>query len=178
MRNTYIPPDHLDRIMRRSDQDDRIIYTLLIETGFRLDDVISIRRYQAAAAMKTGSLTLKESKTGKQRTVKMTSEALRAILRQFEYNSVSKHPLGYLFPSRTSREAQKRRKLHRSTVQRHFSQAVKRAGLTENGYTVHSLRKVYAHRLYEKTGSALSVMRDLNHDRVSTTLLYISDLRM
>lgn len=178
MRNKYIPPDHLDRIMRKADPDDRIIYTLAIETGYRLDDILSMRQYQATTAINTEVLTLREQKTGKERTVKMSSEALRAIARQFYGVIGVKHPLKYLFPSKTSRVGQKRQKLHRSTVQRHFAEAVKRAGLAGMGYTVHSLRKVYAHREYDRTRSALKVMRDLNHESINTTLLYISDLQM
>lgn len=178
MRNRYIPPDHLDRIMRKADTDDRIIYTLCIETGFRLDDILSIRQHQATSAISTGVLTLKEQKTRKTRNVILSSEALRAILRQLHDNTPVKHPLKYLFASRTARNGQKRQKLHRSTVQRHFTWAVRLAGLSGRGYTVHSLRKVYAHRLYDRTGSALAVMRDLNHDNIGTTMLYLADLTM
>lgn len=178
MRNRYIPPDHLDRIMRHSVSEDRIIYTLAIETGFRIDDILSMRQHQATTAINTGVLTLPESKTGKKRKVKLSSEARRAILRQFYNNTPVKHPFRYLFASKTSRNGQKRSKLHRSTVQRHFAEAVKRAGLKNQGYTVHSLRKVYAHREYDRTRSALAVMRDLNHDNIETTMLYLADLRL
>lgn len=178
MRNRYIPPDHLDRIMRKADPDDRIIYTLCIETGFRIDDILSMRQHHATTAINTGVLTLREQKTGKYRSVKLSSEALRAILRQFNGVVGVKHPLKYLFASRTARNGQKRSKLHRSTVQRHFAMSVKLAGLKDQGYTVHSLRKVYAHRLYDRTGSALAVMRDLGHDNIGTTMLYLTDLRI
>ena len=178
MRNRYIQPDHLDRIMRKADPDDRIIYILAIETGFRIDDILTMRQHHATTAISTGALTLKEAKTGKRRSVQLSSEALRAILRQFQYNTPFKHPLRFFFPSKTTRRGQKRRKLHRSTVQRHFAQAVKRAGLAGRGYTVHSLRKVYARRLYDRTRSALAVMRDLNHDNLATTMLYLADLTM
>lgn len=178
MRNRHIPPDHLDRIMRQSVSDDRIIYTLAIETGFRLDDILSMRQHHATSAISTGVLTLKEQKTGKNRSVKLSSEALRAILRQLHDNTPVRHPLRYLFASKTVRNGQKRRKLHRSTVQRHFAQSVKRAGLAGRGYTVHSLRKVYARKLYDRTRSALDVMRNLNHDNLATTMLYLADLTM
>lgn len=176
IRNRYIPENHVDRIMRKADPDDRIIYTLCIETGFRIDDVLSIRQHEATTAIRTGVLTLKEAKTGKRRSVQLSSEALRAILRQFKGGVGVKHPLKYLFPSKTSRTGQKKRKLHRSTVQRHFAEAVKLAGLRGRGYTVHSLRKVYARKLYFKTQSLLAVMRDLNHDSKETTMLYVFDV--
>lgn len=157
--------------MYYADQCYKPIFTLAIETGFRIDDILALRRYQAAGE----EITLIEAKTKKQRTVHLSSEAREAILTSIKGKG---HPFGYLFPSKTSKTGQKRRKLHRSTIYRQFERAVERAGLSGNGYTVHSLRKVYAHRLYDRTQSVSAVMRDLNHDRISTTLIYISDLRI
>lgn len=170
-RNTYIPPADLSRIMRHADPYYRQIFTLAIETGFRIDDLLTLRIYQAAGS----AITLIEAKTRKQRTVTLSLEAREAIKKSIKGKG---HPFGYLFPSKTSKTGQKRRKLHRTTVYRQFERAVKAAGLNGNGYTVHSLRKVYAHRLYDETQSVTAVMRDLNHDRISTTLIYISDLKI
>lgn len=176
MRNRWIRPDHLAKIMSYLDDFDRTVCTLCTETGYRIDDILSIKQYQATKAMETGHLTLHEQKTGKTRTVEMSPQALGAILRLYLRYTTRKHPLMYLFPSRTHRKRQKRAKIHRSTIHRHFHAAVKAAGLTGCGYTIHSLRKVYARRLYEMTGSMLTVMKDLGHDNVGTTSLYVWDL--
>lgn len=173
MQNRYIPPDHFDRIMRYVQSDYRPIYVLASETGFRIDDLLKLRQFHA----KQDVLTLKEDKTGKKRSVLLSDRAKEAMRQQLKHCG-NLFPLRYLFPARTQKQGQKRQKLHRSTAHRHFTKAVKRAGFSDYGYTVHSLRKIYAHNLYEKTGSALAVQRDLNHDRLSTTLLYIADVSM
>lgn len=173
LKNQYIPPRDFDRIIRNVQSDYRPLYILAAETGFRIDDVLKIRQWQAKGSV----LTLREEKTGKERSVLLSDRAREAIKQQLATcGAVS--PLRYLFPARTKRAAQKRRKLHRSTAHRHFSEAVKNAGFADCGYTVHSLRKIYARNLYKKTGSALAVQRDLNHDNLNTTLLYIADIQL
>lgn len=173
MQNRYIPPEDFDRIIRRVRSDYRPLYILAAETGFRIDDILKLRQFQA----KQDVLTLKEEKTGKNRTVLLSDRAKEAMRQQLR-NCGKLQSFRYLFPARTQKQGQKRQKLHRSTAHRQFTQAVKRAGFADRGYTVHSLRKIYAHDLYAKTGSALAVQRDLNHDRLSTTLLYIADVTM
>lgn len=168
--NRYIPPEHFDRILRASTAEDRALWILASETGFRIDDILQIRLYQT----RSPSLTLKESKTGNTRAVLLTDRAVLA-LSVLRNNCPSTHQFAYLFPTRLKR---KKNKLHRSTVHRHFLTAVDRAGLSGNGYTVHSLRKIYARNLYEKTHSVLAVQRDLGHAVTATTMLYINDLQM
>ena len=173
LKNQYIPPRDFDRIMRHVQSDYRPLFILAAETGFRIDDVLKIRQWQASKSV----LTLREEKTGKTRSVLLSDRAKEAIKQQLA-TCGAVGSLRYLFPTRTNRSEQKRRKLHRSTAHRHFAEAVKKAGFSNCGYTVHSLRKIYARNLYQKTGSALAVQRDLNHDNLNTTLLYIADIRL
>ena len=157
LRNNFIPPNDFDRIMRCADPDDRIIFTLLAETGFRVNDLLKLRQHEAQRSLDTGLITLYEHKTRKTRTVKMSSKALIWLYIQLKRNTAHKHPLKFVFASRTKKQGQKSRSIHRSTIHKHFADAVKRAGLAGKGYTV---------------------MKDLNHDKLSTTLLYLSDLSL
>lgn len=194
MKNRYIPPVHFDRILRASPKEDRALWILASETGFRIDDLLSIRQWEVPSEKRLSSpfsdenrptLTLIEAKTDKKRSVLLSDRALEAISEIWR-NCPKKHPFKFLFPSRlTSGEpdtsktnTKKKKKLHRSTAHRHFAKAVKKAGLTGRGYTVHSLRKIYARNLYEKTRSVLAVQRDLGHAVTATTLLYVSDLEL
>lgn len=180
--NNWIPPDHLDRIYRQLDSlEDRAIFKIAYNTGFRIDDILSIRRYQLIdRAVVRSVLTIKERKTGHTRSVKL-EPGTASILSQLERERstlAGRGALSYYFRSRVSKSTQKRMKQHRSTFYRHFSKAVKKAGLKGLGYTVHSLRKVYARSLYDRTNSLLSVQRDLGHQSLATTMLYVNDLRI
>lgn len=117
-----------------------------------------------------------EAKTNKRRIVKITPE-IRAAIDGYR-NAIGVYDAGlydYLCPSRRGGQY-KGSHLNRSTLYRHFVDAVHRAGYDGLGYTVHSLRKMYAVNVYKETGSLLEVQKALNHDRLTTTLLYLMDV--
>ena len=156
-KNKYIPPDDLLKIRSKLSQEDKQIFDLLVETGYRVDDVLRVRNYQ----LRKNELKLRERKTGNLRTVPIKGDY-----------KVSGGNLEYVFKSRRNRAGDKR-KLHRTTFWRHFEAAVKATGLTGKGYTVHILRKVYAVELYKRTGDVLRVQKDLGHKNIATTCLYL-----
>lgn len=173
MENAYIPPGALQAIRARLSEQDRAIVDLLAGTGYRLDDILYSRVYHWSG----DSVSLRERKTGNIRTVRITPETRSAIAIINRTNKPIGQPhrprLSYFLPTtRINPPTGCRAKRHRSTIHAHFARAVQEAGYAGCGYTVHSLRKVYAHRLYERTGSLLAVQRDLGHKHLATTLLY------
>lgn len=80
----------------------------------------------------------------------------------------------YLVPSLRLRRG-RRPSIHRATVWRHVEKAIRAAGLTGYGYTVHSLRRVYAVDVLRHTGSIAAAQAALGHDRIGTTLIYLQD---
>ncbi len=128
---------------------------MLVLTGYRLDDILHLRKWQLAKEQ----ITLRERKTGNIRAVD---------------NPCVKpcgHPFEYMFGGR-GRQGE-RKKLHRTTFWRHFERAVCAAGLDGKGYTVHSLRKIYAVTRYKATGDIRAVQTDLGHKSLATTCLYV-----
>lgn len=170
--NKFIPADELALIMDKADPRYRDFFTLLIETGFRVDDALGVRRWQFVKALETNVLALTEAKTGKYRAVSLSGDAREAVTRALKA-SKGVHPFNYVFESLRHVKKAKR---HRSTVYRQFVIAVKKAGFAKKGYTIHSLRKVYAHRLYDRVRSVRVVQSDLNHDNPNTTRIYLTDL--
>lgn len=173
MENAYIPPGPLAAIRARLPPDDRAIVDILTGTGYRVDDLLYSRVWQWQGEQ----VTIRERKTGNVRTVRITAP-VRAAIAEINRAAIkpgqAKRPrFAYLIGSTRPNAPRKcRRKRHRSTIFRHFARAVREAGFAGCGYTVHSLRKVYAHAQYERTGSLLAVQRDLGHKSLSTTLLY------
>lgn len=170
--SAYIPPEHMDRIRRKLTAEMRALVDILRLTGYRVDDLLKSREYQWYG--KDGYVILYEHKTKKQRKVTYSEEIKEAVER---YKAVrqrtrSVQPLRYFVQGLRDFQADRRHR-HRSTVYRHFAEAVKRAGLEGHGYTIHSLRKCYAVDLYNATGSLLEVQRDLGHESLSTTCLYV-----
>lgn len=161
MTNKWIHPDDLQAIRNNMHGRDVIITDILTDTGFRLDDVMHLRRCNVSGRL----VRLRERKTGRQRTAILSPETQRALQ---EY-AAHRHTLGYLFPALRK---YKRKKQHRTTYWRHFEQACEKAGLADKGYSPHSLRKVYAVNLLQRTGSLKAVQDDLGHTNIAVTALY------
>ncbi len=153
--NNYIPEREQELIRARLGKRDREIFDLLIRTGYRLDDVLRLRNWQ----LRKPTITMRERKTGNVRTVENPCRQNRG------------NPLEYAFKGRG--RAGERKKLHRTTFWRHFEKAVRNAGLEGKGYTVHSLRKVYAVNLYRQCKNIKQVQSDLGHKNLATTCLYV-----
>lgn len=160
-RNAYLPEDRAVAILRKLAPVDQLITRLLIETGFRLDDIMHLRTWQLTG----DTISLRERKTGHQRTVTIPS-GLAADLRAY---ASKRHGLSFAFPALRRGG---RRKMHRSTYWRHFVGAVKALGWSDCGYDPHSLRKLYAVRKLAETGSLYAVQRDLGHRSIAVTALY------
>lgn len=162
----------MDRIRRHLNAEMRAITDILRLTGYRVDDLLKSREYQWYG--KDGYVLLYEHKTKKQRKV-MFTEGIREAVERYKrvrQRTRSVQPLRYFVQGLGEEKADKRHR-HRSTVYRHFAEAVKQAGLAGKGYTIHSLRKCYAVDLYNASGSLLTVQKDLGHESLSTTCLYV-----
>lgn len=119
-------------------------------------------------------MELREAKTGKIRGLNLSPEITYTLTqyRRAVGGRRGRSPLAFAFQARRRAEGT-RHSLHRSTIYRAWETAIREAGLSGKGYTIHSLRKCYAVDLLKKTGSVEAVQADLGHKYLSTTLLYI-----
>jgi len=60
--------------------------------------------------------------------------------------------------------------VHRSTIHRRIKKAIK--GLKFNA-SAHSMRKLYAHSIFDETHDLKKVQESLNHRNLTTTLAYL-----
>ena len=119
------------------------------DTGLRVSDVLSIRCGDLQSTMK-----VRERKTGKQRTIHLKPATLKAC------KAFAAHGEDKLIP------------VNRSTIYRQI-----RAAAAELGYThisMHSIRKYYA-RQYCRAHGLAATQREMQHNYLSTTLLYVLD---
>ena len=165
--NRYIPPDHYAAIRRRLSPRMAAMCDLLRWTGFRVDDVL----HTTIGDWRGDQITIAERKTGNVRTVHINAIARAAVRRLTAYRpeAPDSEPL---FRGERLR-AGDAPWMHRSTAWKRFKEAVTEAGLDGYGYTIHSLRKIYAVGEYDRTHSLLAVQKDLGHKRIETTLWYV-----
>lgn len=170
--NRWIPDSDLERILGELHGRDRYVAILCIETGYRIDDIMCSRVTQWLPEV----VIIRELKTGKYRIKELTTRATAALRDLIAETAAARERAGcdWLLPGLRNRPGDRGHE-HRSTIWRHWRRAVRTCELPA-AYTVHSLRKCYAVRLFRsKRGDLGAVQRDLNHDRPLTTWIYLAD---
>lgn len=136
----------------------RLVWDVGVATGLRISDVLSLKTEQLGERKTT--LSVREIKTGKLRKVKLPV-TLASDLRSFAGEV-------WVFES----PVKKGRPLSRSGAYRGVRRAAYASGI-ETPVGTHSARKTYAQELYDSTGDAEAVRRELKHNSIGTTMLYI-----
>lgn len=135
---------------------DLLLFTLGINTALRISDLLTL----TVADVAGDHITLRESKTGKIKRIKINASAREAIRKLAPAE-------GPLFPSRRGGQP-----ITRVQAYRVLNAAADRAGITVE-FGCHSLRKTAGYHTYKKTGDIAQVMRMLNHSTERETLKYI-----
>lgn len=134
--------------------DNVLALRISLETGLRIDDVLSLRSEQLNGRTIRGVA----EKTGKpyKKVVSVDlANRLRALNR-----------IGYIFPHRTKKNAHRTRQ----AVWANMKKAAKLLGVELNA-SPHSARKTYAVEVFQDKGLD-AAQRELQHDRLSTTMIY------
>ena len=154
MRTDYLNPQIYNRLYAVMTYDNVLALRISLETGLRIDDVLSIRTEQIKGRTIRGTA----EKTGKPYKKAISNDLacrLRSLNRQ-----------GYIFPHRTKKNAHRTRQ----TVWANMKKAARLLGVELNA-APHSARKTYAVELLNDKGID-AVQKELQHDRISTTMLY------
>ncbi len=142
----------------------RPVVRLAAATGYRINDICNARMCDYDEDAQT--LTLRESKTGKVRTVaiKPDSDAYNAIRYQ---NKIRPCERTWLMEPTYGKPA------NRKTVWYWMRKAAEYSGISDDlTLTPHSLRKFYAVRQRMRGKSLQDVQADFGHDRPETTMVY------
>lgn len=154
MKSEYIDPGMFEHLMYALTPTNRLVCQVCLHTGLRVGDVLQLR----SDALKK-QFTITEQKTGKKRKVVLTNALYSELMKQ-----AGEH---FVFEHRTDKNKHRTRQ----TVYADIKRAAKAFRLKEN-LTPHSLRKIYAVKMYNKYGSVEKVRQALNHDSEVVTLIY------
>jgi integrase len=161
-----IPSKELrERMFEYAKQFDEKYYVLLLigfNTGLRISDILKIRVRDVSE-----SFILRETKTGKQRTIKLSKTILGQIERYIDRVHKNKR-MNYLVYSRHWCKDKPLTRVQAYKILRRIAETV---GLMGTG--THCMRKSFAHDLFRDTKD-INVVRDvLNHKYTETTMRYL-----
>lgn len=154
MKSDYLEPSVYYELYKIMQYKNVLAMRVCLETGLRIDDVLSIK----PAQLKGRTLRGTAKKTGKPYR-KVLSKELADRLKDISGTA-------YLFPHRTKANEHRRRQ----TVWKDVKKAAQILGIEINA-TPHSARKTYAVNLYHNEGLE-ATQKQLQHDKGTTTMLY------
>ncbi|MFQ5647523.1 MAG: tyrosine-type recombinase/integrase, partial [bacterium] len=141
---------------------DRVIYLLLLNTGLRVQELVSLDIADINLPEKRLTVTVK----GGQEATKVLNARARSTLEQYlKYRRKVPTDSPALFLS------SRKQRISVRQVQRSFEQWLLQAGI-EKSLTVHSIRHTFASTLYEKTNNLLAVQQALGHRSITSTMIY------
>lgn len=145
-------------ILSAMKKDNAFALRLSLATGLRISDVLALKPQQAANRGGTWYIETTAQKTGKPVCAPVSEALAKGFTRR--------NGCRWVFPS--PKDCHKHRT--RQAVWADVKAACKRLGIAEN-VTPHSARKIFAVGEFKKRGLQ-TVQDELQHDRVTTTLLY------
>lgn len=148
-RTRPITPGELRQLLKLLEDPAALAVRISADTGLRVSDVLGIKCGELARTM-----LVTERKTGKRRRVTLRPVTLKAA------KAYAKHGGEYLIDC------------DRSTIYRRIRKAAAQLGYEH--VSMHSIRKLYARRYCAAHGLA-ATQQELQHDYLSTTLLYVLD---
>lgn len=138
-------------------QRDRIMFTLGINTGLRISDLVELKPED----FKDGHLELREKKTGKIKSLRLSDNVWEQIK-----DYIDAYPKKWMF---TSRKKGNHISTHQAWVI--ISTAAKKLGLEHVG--THSMRKTFGYQAW-RHGKDLTLIQDaLNHSNQRITMRYL-----
>lgn len=154
MRTDYLNPQIYNRLYGVMTYENVLALRVSLETGLRIDDVLSLKRGDLTGRTITGTA----EKTGKP-FKKPISQDLANRLKGLNRK-------GFLFPHRTKPGEHRTRQ----AVWANMKKAARVLDIELNA-APHSARKTYAVEVFKDRGLG-AAQNELQHDRVSTTMLY------
>lgn len=163
VRTDWVWREEMSHILAALTPPNRLACEISMTTGLRISDVLSIRTEQVLQS-KDGRLTVRESKTGKTRRVRLSAELWQRACRMAGRR--------YVFEGRLDwRRPRTRQAVYKDLI--NVARVYKiRHGLRSLTLAPHSLRKIYAVDQYHRSGSLKRVQDLLRHSSEAVTIIY------
>ena len=160
MKSEYISPEILEHVLFALTPENALVCRVCLKTGLRVGDVVSLKTDTLKESVeKRYKIKILEQKTQKKRTIALGKDLTERLLAQ-------SGPV-FVFQGRGGTDTHRTRQ----AVYKDIKRAGKLFRLKDN-LTPHSIRKIYAVKLYSKYGNIAKVRQALNHSNDGVTMIY------
>lgn len=157
----------MKKILRASTLRDELLFTVGINTGLRICDILELKIGDVLKGKKVAErLEVRERKTGKARLIVFSAKTCRLIKRYLEKERAAAGDDDPLFRS------QKGGAISRQHAYFILNCAARSVGITERIGT-HSMRKTFGYFAYKRGVDLAMIQKLLNHSSQAETLRYI-----
>lgn len=158
LRDRWLTTEEENRLLSHLVGRYRDIVKLVLNSGFRQDEVLSLTHQQVDMFRKA---IIVKGKGNKVRTIPLNQTAINIMKERLKTRHINSD---LVFPSANGTKIQK------TTLLRAFQKAVKKAGI--NDFTFHGLRHSFATRLAQAGIDLYAISKLLGHKDISTTQRY------
>ena len=140
---------------------------LLYSSGIRVSE---LTRLHCKDILKSRNcIYISKSKNRSDRYAVLSDKAYEILVTYIRTSYRGAKPEDWLFPGQKNSDH-----ISAESVRRCFSNALVRAGLTECGFTLHSLRHAFGLHLYESGADLMSIKEAMGHKALSSTTIYLT----
>ena len=165
MKSDFLSPEMIEHVLFALTPENRLACRVALKTGLRIGDVVSMKTEELKKApSQRFRIKVTEQKTKKKRSVSLGKDLTEQLLRQSGEI--------FVFEGRQGVEHHRTRQAVYKDIKR-----ASKAFRVKVNFTPHTLRKVYAVKLYQKYGNIAKVREALNHSNDAVTMIYaLADL--
>jgi len=142
---------------------DKLIFTMFVYTGLRRTELINLNWNDINLGNKT--LIVRKSKNKNQRIIPLHNRVMKLLDEYLAERLPLKN--NALFIGRTGQ------RIHHNSLKNLFDRYIKIAGLSGNGYTIHTLRHTFATRLLSRNVSLVNIKNLMGHRSLESTQIYL-----
>jgi integrase len=160
--------ESMKKVLKSTNIRDYAMFVVGINIGLRISDLLSLRWQDVAdgRGRPFNCVTIREIKTGKERTFKLNKNAQKALVELVEANGYT--PEGFLFRSRKGQN----RPISRVQAWEILNHAARTIGIREK-IGSHSLRKTFGYFAFKQGASLTLLMKVFGHSSEAITARYI-----
>lgn len=140
---------------------------LLYSSGIRVSELVHL--HCRDIIMSKGCIYISMSKNRSERYAVLSQKALQILIEYIRTSYKDAMPDGWLFPGQEEGSH-----INDQSVRNVFNKAVKRVGLSDRGFVLHSCRHSFGLHLYEAGTDIMTIKEALGHKSLASTEIYLT----